>query len=69
MQLNFENLRPQIAKALDINPADIELTTILSGNEKWDSFAVLSVVARGSGAARFAESRDDHCRPRAVPCP
>ncbi|AOR72867.1 hypothetical protein BBJ41_35335 [Burkholderia stabilis] len=45
MQLNFENLRPQIAKALDIDPADLEPATILSGNEKWDSFAVLSVVA------------------------
>ncbi|WP_342612400.1 acyl carrier protein [Burkholderia ambifaria] len=45
MELNFENLRPQIARALDINTTDLESTTILSGNEKWDSFAVLSVVA------------------------
>lgn len=45
MQMNFENLRPQIAKALDINPSDLEPTTILSGNENWDSFAILSVVA------------------------
>ncbi|WP_414440214.1 acyl carrier protein [Burkholderia sp. 22PA0106] len=45
MQLYFESLRPQIAKALDIDPANLELTTMLSGNEKWDSFAILSVVA------------------------
>ncbi|WP_175674647.1 acyl carrier protein [Burkholderia ambifaria] len=45
MELNFENLRPQIARALDINTTDLDPTTILSGNEKWDSFAVLSVVA------------------------
>lgn len=45
MQLNFDNLRSQIATALDINPADLDPTTILSGNKKWDSFAILSVVA------------------------
>jgi acyl carrier protein len=45
VQINFENLRPQIAKALDVDPGELQLTTILSGSEKWDSFAILSAVA------------------------
>jgi len=45
MQENFEVLRPQIAKALEIHVDELEPSTVLTGNEKWDSFAVLSVVA------------------------
>ncbi|NMM29057.1 MAG: acyl carrier protein [Glaciimonas sp.] len=45
MQLNFESLRTHIAKTLDINPNELEPFTTLNGNEKWDSFAMLSAVA------------------------
>jgi acyl carrier protein len=45
MQLTFENLQQDIAGALDVLPNELAPTTVLKGNEKWDSFAMLTVVA------------------------
>lgn len=45
MQYDFESLQHVIAKILAVKPEDIQLTTPLSGNENWDSFAMLSAVA------------------------
>lgn len=45
MQLNFEQLKPQIAEILEVSLADIYPETRLDGNEMWDSFAMLSAVA------------------------
>ncbi|CDH30862.1 acyl carrier protein [Xenorhabdus bovienii] len=44
MQLDFENLRNDIAKTLDIAPEELAPHTILAGNEKWDSFSILATV-------------------------
>ncbi|MGJ0639287.1 acyl carrier protein [Xenorhabdus bovienii] len=44
MRLDFENLRNDIAKTLDIVPEELAPHTILAGNEKWDSFSILATV-------------------------